>query len=311
MPPRIRDCLAERLDSALRGEFERLVRTRGARGGKGGPDIAHAQDPRPWVRYLLNPIPDLGRSSASCTIRCLVASVSRFPSIAGRTRHAWRVGGVGRVAHDIHARAPRLALRLDHSAASTRTASSTEVYESLGLMQIKWRPDGSLHPGTEPLRWKSTAFNADYHAAMVRFFYDGGARSWYGHGSSYGPGQAWNSVGAWYQPTPVDEPTAEHLHRQRESEAPGACLGAVAVQEAVADGTRAHRRRAHERARAFTGIGRRVVLRRALPAAGRGASCARAARSGCSARRCPRPPAAVAPGSNSAAGADSRCPTCS
>jgi hypothetical protein len=80
--------------------------------------------------------------------------------------------------------------------------SATEVYESLGLMQIKWRPDGSMHPGTEPLRWKSTAFNADYYGAMIRFFYDGTASSWYSKSPSYGPGQAWESIGAWYQPTP-------------------------------------------------------------------------------------------------------------
>jgi hypothetical protein len=80
--------------------------------------------------------------------------------------------------------------------------SATEVYESLGLMQIKWRADGSLHPGTEPLRWKSTAFNVDYWAANIRFFYDGTARSWFSRSPSYGPGQAWESVGAWYQPTP-------------------------------------------------------------------------------------------------------------
>jgi hypothetical protein len=73
------------------------------------------------------------------------------------------------------------------------------VYETLGLMQIKWRPDGSLHPGTEPLRWKSTAFNVDYWGASIRYYYDG-LCDWCTAG--YGVGQAWNSVGAWFNPWP-------------------------------------------------------------------------------------------------------------
>jgi hypothetical protein len=43
------------------------------------------------------------------------------------------------------------------------------VYESLGITQVKWRPDGSLNPGAEPLRWKPTAFNADFWGASVRY----------------------------------------------------------------------------------------------------------------------------------------------
>ncbi len=80
--------------------------------------------------------------------------------------------------------------------------SATEVYESMGLMQIKWRADGSLNPGTEPLRWKSTAFNVDYYGALIRFYFDGSADPWFSSTSSYGAGQGWESIGAWYQPTP-------------------------------------------------------------------------------------------------------------
>jgi hypothetical protein len=80
--------------------------------------------------------------------------------------------------------------------------SATEVYESMGLLQLKWRPDGSLHPGTEPLRWQSTAFIADYYAATLRFFYDGSAASWYAPGAGYAPGLGLAAVGAWYQPYP-------------------------------------------------------------------------------------------------------------
>jgi hypothetical protein len=77
------------------------------------------------------------------------------------------------------------------------------VFESLGLMQVKWRPDGSLHPGTEPLRWKSTAFNADYWAASVRYYFDGRC-DWCGAG--YAAGDRWGSIGDWYNPSPWDNP---------------------------------------------------------------------------------------------------------
>jgi Ca-dependent carbohydrate-binding module xylan-binding len=73
------------------------------------------------------------------------------------------------------------------------------AYESLGITQVKWRPSDSPHPGTEPLRWKSTAFNIDYQAATVRYYYDG-LCNWCGAG--YSAGQAWNSIGAWFSPKP-------------------------------------------------------------------------------------------------------------
>ena len=65
-------------------------------------------------------------------------------------------------------------------------------------MQIKWTPQG-LQLGTEPLRWKSTAFNVDYWASVVRYYFDG-LCDWCASG--YTPGQEWNSIGAWYNPTP-------------------------------------------------------------------------------------------------------------
>jgi hypothetical protein len=81
--------------------------------------------------------------------------------------------------------------------------SETQCYESLGISQVKWRPDGSVHPGTEPLRWKSTAFNADFQAATVRYFFDNphGRRSAWGD-SSYRRRQKWLSVAGWYEPYP-------------------------------------------------------------------------------------------------------------
>jgi hypothetical protein len=80
-----------------------------------------------------------------------------------------------------------------------RVSGTSEVYQSMGISQVKWIPDGSDETGTEPLRWKSTAFALDYYAAKVRYFYDGDC-SWCG--SSYSAGQTWNSIGGWYQPYP-------------------------------------------------------------------------------------------------------------
>src|SRR3954454_4631479 len=84
-----------------------------------------------------------------------------------------------------------------------RVPGSRSVYTSLGITQVKWIPDGSVGPGTEPLRWKSVAFSLDYQAATLRLYYDdpGGARTAWGNGS-YVPCQAWKSVGGWFQPYP-------------------------------------------------------------------------------------------------------------
>jgi hypothetical protein len=81
-------------------------------------------------------------------------------------------------------------------------------YESLGLAQDRWRPDGSLNPGSEPLRWKSTAFNLDLYGANIRFYYDGYAARW-GSGMTdrgYGAGQDWMSIGAHFEPYPWNNP---------------------------------------------------------------------------------------------------------
>ncbi len=86
-----------------------------------------------------------------------------------------------------------------------RIPDSHSVYQSLGITQVKWIPDGSVGAGSEPLRWESTAFNLDYQAATVRFYYDNpqGARSSWGD-ASYAPCQRWNSIGGWFEPYPWD-----------------------------------------------------------------------------------------------------------
>jgi hypothetical protein len=93
-----------------------------------------------------------------------------------------------------------------------RIPSSDEVYTSMGISQVKWRPDGTVAAGTEPLRWRSTAFALDFYAAEIRFFYDGRC-SWCGPG--YKAGQAWNSIGAWYQPLPWGKAQADYVARVR------------------------------------------------------------------------------------------------
>ena len=94
--------------------------------------------------------------------------------------------------------------------AQSRIAGTSDVWQSLGITQIKWTPEG-LHTGTEPLRWKSTAFSADYWGAVIRYYYDGRC-DWCGTG--YSSGQGWASIGAWYNPSPWGTSTAYVEHVQ-------------------------------------------------------------------------------------------------
>ncbi len=95
--------------------------------------------------------------------------------------------------------------------AQSRIPGTSDVYESLGIMQVRWTPEG-LHQGTESLRWKSTAFNVDYWASVVRYYYDG-LCSWCGAG--YSAGQEWASVGAWYNPSPWISASAAYVERAK------------------------------------------------------------------------------------------------
>jgi hypothetical protein len=85
----------------------------------------------------------------------------------------------------------------------SRVPGTLEAYQSLGITQVRWDPKGDFGAGTEPLRWRSTAFNIDFQAATVRFFYDNpeGSRKAWGD-SSYEPCQKWNSIGGWFSPYP-------------------------------------------------------------------------------------------------------------
>ncbi len=69
---------------------------------------------------------------------------------------------------------------------------------SYGLMQIK----STVSKGTFPLSRDSTAFNADYYGASIRYYYDGGA-TWLNDaccfsGTTYKAGDLWGSAGAWF-----------------------------------------------------------------------------------------------------------------
>jgi hypothetical protein len=94
--------------------------------------------------------------------------------------------------------------------AQSRIAGTSDVYQSLGVTQIKWTPEG-LHPGTEPLRWKSTAFSADYWGSVIRYYFNG-VCDWCGTG--YSAGQDWASIGAWYNPSPWGTSTDYVQHVQ-------------------------------------------------------------------------------------------------
>jgi hypothetical protein len=85
----------------------------------------------------------------------------------------------------------------------SRVSGALQAYQSLGITQVRWDPKGDFGAGTEPLRWLSTAFNIDFQAATVRFFYDDPKRSRNAWGdSSYRPCQKWNSIGGWFAPYP-------------------------------------------------------------------------------------------------------------
>jgi hypothetical protein len=109
----------------------------------------------------------------------------------------WRQDSMG----DLHKERPRW--RSQFPRLSCPNAS--ECYESLGIAQVKWHPWND--EGTEPLRWKSTAFNIDYQAAKLRFYYDNpyGKRSAWGD-SSYRPLDQWLSLCGWFAPYPWGNP---------------------------------------------------------------------------------------------------------
>lgn len=102
--------------------------------------------------------------------------------------------------------------------AQARVPGSLEVYQSLGITQVRWAPDGSVGVGAEPLRWESEAFNIDYQASIIRLFYDDpdGARTAWGD-KTYKPCEKWNSIGGWFSSYPWLNPLqAEYIKDVRQ-----------------------------------------------------------------------------------------------
>jgi hypothetical protein len=91
----------------------------------------------------------------------------------------------------------------DRYPSQSRIPGTHQAYQSLGIAQVRWDPEGSLNAGSEPLRWESTAFNVDLQASTLRFYYDNpqGSRSAW-NDPTYQPCQAWNSIGGWFRPYP-------------------------------------------------------------------------------------------------------------
>jgi len=91
--------------------------------------------------------------------------------------------------------------------------ANNEVYETMGITGVKWTPGpNGINLGTEPLRWESTAFNIDYQASIVRYYYSdcSSCQHWLG----YAPGQKWNSIGAWAEPYPwINSEAASYIEK--------------------------------------------------------------------------------------------------
>lgn len=92
--------------------------------------------------------------------------------------------------------------------AHSRVAGTSDVFQSLGIAQVKYQTE-TYHSGAgvEPLRWRSTAFNLDFYACSLRYYFDGGAETWGYDGpgeemEKYSAGQEWLSLAAHYQPWP-------------------------------------------------------------------------------------------------------------
>jgi hypothetical protein len=83
--------------------------------------------------------------------------------------------------------------------ASLRGSGHDQIYASAGIAQVKMVPFEATGAGTEPLRLRSTAFNLDYYAATVRYYFDGYC-DWCSAG--YHAGETWRSIGAWDSPQP-------------------------------------------------------------------------------------------------------------
>jgi len=76
--------------------------------------------------------------------------------------------------------------------ACSKIGKTAPCPQSYGILQVK----STVHENTYPTSEKSTAFNVDYALAWLRACYEGAFNHWLP--ASYGPGDEWGCVGAWY-----------------------------------------------------------------------------------------------------------------
>ena len=91
-----------------------------------------------------------------------------------------------------------------------------DIIRAVAVMESEWRQSGvhadgpylsygilqvlNQYAGTFPLSRDSTAFNADFYGAHIRFVFDGRNR-WFNdvaRGRTYAAGDIWGSVGSWF-----------------------------------------------------------------------------------------------------------------
>ena len=83
--------------------------------------------------------------------------------------------------------------------------------QSFGITQVK---NASFHAGTYPISKNSTAFNADYHAGIVRQYFEGCSpwlKNYVFNGTVYAAGDLWGSIGTWYSGRWHDDPANNYI----------------------------------------------------------------------------------------------------
>ena len=79
---------------------------------------------------------------------------------------------------------------------------------SFGILQIK----RTVHLGTYPASRESTAFNVDYALAWRRACFEGEFAQWLKQrNASYGAGDEWGCIGAWFSGNWYTRPALDYL----------------------------------------------------------------------------------------------------
>ena len=99
-----------------------------------------------------------------------------------------------------------------------RMSTNGDNGDSFGLFQVR-RP---YHCQGVVCTWfaNDAALNADYYGAILRSYYDG-VETWLntvtGNGATYGPGDLWDSVGAWYSGRWHDPGALQYITQVKEN----------------------------------------------------------------------------------------------